>query len=485
MNTIHLIDALPGSGKTRNEVAHIIASNHNRFLYTCKGINQIDALVKDFAGTDVVVTPFKSGEEAGSIVERIEKFVRSLNKSDTRKHVVVITHKAFDMFRSVKFFEEAGFVQSYDEKPEHVTDLSVAYDSLSNPEAIRSLNEDGTVSLSENAIFMLASQYKFRNQSQATNDLVYYITHPRYEVRLVTDKEVQDSLVEYYQAYIKSDYFLSDTRILSYGVIGSSFHQYAELHFDAEITGEDIVYAHRDHTITVVPMTQQNNSTYIQTTPKHKDEFVRMMHKMYEMAIAKGGKAMSYTNKVHDGVAKVYESKGVTHLPNYLHGLNQYTDHNVLVTTFVSNRSPEAVLGLTKLIPMSKEEALVERSRETLIQVVQRGVTRDYNTTGKNMTVYVVSVAEAEHIAQKLPNVTIDLSVVTSGEFTFKDIERSIPLTDSDRKKIKLIKRNLETFPRNIQILLNEYIDFKGTKFKELLVKAGLWNKFNTVGKLV
>lgn len=482
---LHLIDALPGSGKTRNEVATILNSSHNRFLYTCKGVNQIDALVKDFAGTDVVVSAFKSGDEAGSIVERIEKFVRSINKSDTRKHVVVITHKAFDMFRSIKFFEEAGFVQSYDEKPEHVTDLSVSYDTLTNPESIRVINEDGTVSLSENAIFMLASQYKFRNQSQMTNDLVYYITHPRYEVRLVTDKEVNDSLVEYYQAYVKQDYFLKDTRILSYGVIDSSFHQYVDIHFDAEITSEQIDYNDRDHTITVIPMTQQNNSTYIQTTPKHKDEFVRMMHKMYELAIATGGKAMSYTNKIHDGVAKVYESKGVTHLPNYLHGLNQYTDHDVLVSTFVSNRSPEAVLGLTKLIPMDYNDALVERSRESLIQVVQRGVTRDYSTTGKNMTVFVVSVAEAEHIASVLPNVTIDLSVVETGEFTFKDAERVVALTDTDRKKIKLIKRNMEKYPRNIRFLLSEYKEFKGNRFKELLVKANLWNKFNTQGKLV
>ena len=95
MNHIHLIDALPGAGKTKAEVEYIVASTHNRFLYVCKGVNQIDALVTDLADSGAIVSPFKAEKDTSSVVERIEKFVRSIEVTDTNKHVVVITHEAF------------------------------------------------------------------------------------------------------------------------------------------------------------------------------------------------------------------------------------------------------------------------------------------------------------------------------------------------------------------------------------------------------
>lgn len=494
MKNIKLIDALPGAGKTRAEVAHIINSTHNRFLYTCKGKLQIDSLANDFNETDIVFKSFYSDDTGftSSIVEDIEKYVTSISQSDTRKHVVAITHNAFDRFRSIQFFNDANFHQSYDELNDAVLDFSVKWDTHSNPEAFYATNEDGDLVLNNYANMMVASSYKFRAQSNEVQQLINLIRHPRYAVRSVTSKEMkeQDAYVEYYQARIRNNYFLDNVRMLSYGILGSITHQYITSHLtDYEITTQTLDYDPRGTRITVIPFTQSANSSYLQTDSTHKITYEKMMHRMFEEAskLVKetNGSAMSYTNKRHESIAQYYEDSGIVHLPIYLHGLQNYKHCNVLVTTFVANRSPESILGLTQLLDVSKEDALRERSNHALIQATNRGVTRDYSKSNEHMFVLCVSLDDAEHIKSVLPNVDIDMRIIEEGEFTFKSV-RKVALNQADRDMIRHIKKRFNAdptlFPLHVRMILNDFCNLKGGQYKEALTKAGIWDNFSSRG---
>lgn len=489
IRTLHLVEAIPASGKTMNEINYIAKSSHNRFLYACKGVNQIDELVNDLkkADSSIVISPFKAETMVfGSVVESIEKFIESISPTDTRKHVVVITHNAYDRFISTKFLNDANFHLSYDEKPDFVIDLDVAYDSHTKPEHIR-IVKDGKVTLTHEARENMKTEEKFRLHKDSLIDFIKFVTSGRYDVFLVTDKNVKDQHHEYYQAYIKENYFLNTTRILSYGLIGSTFHTYISKEFTSTtITTETIEYTHRDHKIIVTPMTKKRNTNYIQT--HYAAEYERMMHKMFDLAIAQNGKAMSYTNKIHDDIAKIYEKKNVaTHLPNYLHGLNNFKDYDVLVTTFASNRTPESVMGLTEKLGIDRDTALLERSKDALIQVAQRGVTRDYDNTGRSMKIYVVSLEDAEHIKATIPNVEIDMTFILNNEFPFsKKINKPAALTPKERKLIMNIKKNgTLKAPNKVQYVLNQNKKLSGIKYKEALMKANIWDCFSSAGRWI
>ena len=486
MKQIHFIDALPGSGKSYTQFNQILQTEHKRHIVACKGIIQINSAINnELKDADAVVIPIHGESELNnydSITEQVEKLVRSISQSDSRKYIILITHAAYDMFKSVSFLNNAGFRLVYDEYMEPVVDLSVRYDNLSSPEAIRVINKDNTVRPSSTIKSMLDSDYKLRNQSNETKTLIYYCDHPRYEVSLVTTKEYEDDLVEYYQARIKENYLMNDTTILAYGIINSSLKHYLK-NFNIELTEEQMAYDQRDNKIIVIPMTTKRNTHYLQTNAQYKATYDRMIHRMIEIANTKDGKVMAYTNKCHDHIIDSYDK--IAKLPKNLHSLNKYSEYNVLVNTFCSNRSTESIMGLTEVTGMSYDELLTERTRDALIQATNRGINRNREVSGGVMYSIVVSLEDAEHIARTLPNVAIDMSVIDSGEFAFIKAEyESKAISTTDRLKIQAIKKNHKNkkLPKEISAIIHVYMTLKGRHFIKALEDRNLWDRFSTVG---